>query len=68
MIQKLSPSLTSLGALQFGTPHEDRGYIDLRGDTLLIGGMTEAAMAGSNRGAFDLFAVKGSASSLLLRR
>lgn len=68
VIQKLSPALVSLGALQFGTPHEDRGCLDLRGDTLLIGGMTEAAMAGNNRGAFDLFAVQASASSLLLRR
>lgn len=68
VVQKLSLALAPIGSLQFGTPHEDRGYIELRGDNLLIGGMTEAAMAGANRGAFDLFAVQGSAGSLLLRR
>lgn len=54
-IQKLDAELNLLDGIQFGTPHEDRGYGYILGETLWIGGMTEGFMAGINLGSFDGF-------------
>jgi hypothetical protein len=65
-IQKFDSALNPLAALQFGTPHEDRGYLHLRSGVLHVGGMSEGAMAGANRGSFDGYAAKVSADTLTL--
>jgi hypothetical protein len=56
-VQKFDRALNPLVAVQFGTAHEDRAYMDLRGSTLHLGGMTEAAMAKPSAGSFDTFVV-----------
>lgn len=53
---------------QFGTPHEDRGYIDVFGGNVISAGITEASLAGTSAGAFDAFVVKLTASSLTFTR
>lgn len=58
IVQKLDRALNPVAALQFGTPHEERSYVHLRGNRLYLGGMTEAALAGASRGSFDAFVVK----------
>jgi hypothetical protein len=58
IVQKFDSALKPVAALQFGTPHEERSYVHLRGSTLYLGGMTEAALSGANAGSFDGFVVK----------
>lgn len=53
IIQAFDADLNLLGAEQFGTQGEDRGYLRLFDDRLFIGGMTEMGMTGANRGSFD---------------
>jgi hypothetical protein len=64
IVQKFDSALNPIAALQFGTPHEERGYMHLRNSVLHVGGMTEAALAGSNAGSFDFFVVKVSAQTM----
>jgi hypothetical protein len=64
IVQKFDSALNPVAALQFGTPHEERSYIHLRGSTLYLGGMTEAALAGASAGSFDGFVVKVDAPTL----
>jgi len=47
--------LNLLNAIQFGTPHEDRGFGYIRDTNLWIGGMTEGYMSGNSLGSFDGF-------------
>lgn len=54
-VQKLDKNLNLLNGIQFGTPHEDRGFGYIQNDNLWIGGMTEGFMAGANLGSFDGF-------------
>ena len=54
-VQKLDVNLNFLNGIQFGTPHEDRGFGYIRDTNLWIGGMTEGYMAGNNLGSFDGF-------------
>lgn len=54
-IQKLDANLNLLNGIQFGTPHEDRGFGYIRDTNLWMGGMTEGYMAGNNLGSFDGF-------------
>lgn len=54
-IQKLDVNLNLLDAVQFGTPHEDRGFGCIRDNNLWVGGMTEGFMVGNNLGSFDGF-------------
>jgi hypothetical protein len=63
-IQKLDANLNLLDAIQFGTPHEDRGYGYLKDSILYIGGITEGSMAGNNLGSFDGFLVAVNTSDL----
>jgi len=67
IVQKFDTGLNLLGALQFGTPHEDRAYIDLRGTTLTVGGMTEGAMARASSGSFDAFFARLDTATLTFR-
>ncbi|MGL5839856.1 MAG: hypothetical protein ACRCY3_15290 [Sphingorhabdus sp.] len=57
-VVKFDSALNVTRSFQFGTPNEDRGYISLRGSTLHVGGMTEAALGGANRGSFDGFLMR----------
>jgi hypothetical protein len=57
-VQKLSADLTPLAAAQFGTAGEDRAFAALGPDGLVVGGMTEAALAGPSAGSFDAYAVR----------
>jgi hypothetical protein len=57
LVQKFSPALDPLATAQFGTAGEERGYAALRGDLVLVGGMTEASLGGESAGSFDAFAV-----------
>ncbi|MEM1055296.1 MAG: T9SS type A sorting domain-containing protein [Bacteroidota bacterium] len=50
---RLAPDLTVRESVQFGTRGEDRGFAALSGAALLVGGMTEAALAGPSAGTFD---------------
>jgi hypothetical protein len=54
-IQKFDANLNFLEKKQFGTPHEDRAMIHLKGDDLFITGMTEGTMVGSSKGSFDTY-------------
>jgi hypothetical protein len=67
IVQKFDRNLTLMAALQFGTPQEERGYIDLRGSTLTIGGMTEAALGASSAGSFDPFVARVDSATMRLR-
>jgi hypothetical protein len=67
IVQKFDSSLNPVAALQFGTAHEERAYAQIRGSTLHVGGMTEAALAGTNRGSFDGFAVKVNTATMAFR-
>jgi hypothetical protein len=67
IVQKFDSALNPAAALQFGTPHEERSYIHLRGSTLYLGGMTEAALAGANAGSFDGFVVKVDAQTMVVK-
>ena len=42
--------------VQFGTAGEDRGYLALGAGRVVVGGMTEASLAGASAGSFDAFA------------
>jgi hypothetical protein len=64
VVYRFDTNLNVLDSTQFGTPHEDRGISDLFNDTLVIGGMTEAAMADVSRGSFDGFVVRLDADTL----
>jgi hypothetical protein len=66
IVQKFDSALNPVAALQFGTPHEDRGYIHLRNGVLHIGGMTEAALAGPSAGSFDGYVVRIDAQTMLV--
>jgi hypothetical protein len=66
IVQKFDSALNPVAALQFGTPHEDRGYIHLRNGVLHIGGMTEAALAGRSAGSFDGYVVRIDAQTMLV--
>ena len=68
VIQKFDGALNSLAALQFGTPHEERSYMHSRAGTLYLGGMTEASLAGANRGSFDGFVVRGDTQTMTVKR
>ncbi len=67
IIQKFDGALNPLAALQFGTAHEERSYLHSRAGTLYLGGMTEAALAGTNRGSFDGFVVRVDAQSMTVK-
>jgi hypothetical protein len=67
ILQKFDRNLNVLGALQFGTPQEERGYLDLRGSSLTIGGMTEAALGRTSAGSFDVFIARVDATTMQLR-
>lgn len=54
-VQKLDTQLNLLDGIQFGTPHEDRGFGYIRESNLWIGGMTEGYLTGNNLGSFDGF-------------
>jgi hypothetical protein len=56
-IQEFDPNLNLLGALQFGTPNEDRGYLYWWNNSLYVGGMTESSMVNANLGSFDGFVI-----------
>lgn len=56
-VQKLDLDLNLVGSVQFGTPHEDRGYGRLFRDRVIVGGMTEGALAGPSWGSFDGYVV-----------
>lgn len=56
-LYKLDASLNVVSAIQFGTPREERAFGEILGDVLYVGGLTEGAMSGSNKGSFDAFAV-----------
>jgi haloalkane dehalogenase len=58
IVDKFSPDLELLESRQFGTPHEDRGYLRQFGDGVYVGGMTEAAMVAGSGGSFDGFVVR----------
>jgi hypothetical protein len=58
IVDKFSPDLELLESRQFGTPHEDRGYLRQFGDGVYVGGMTEAAMVATSGGSFDGFVVR----------
>jgi hypothetical protein len=58
VVYKFDTNLNTLDSVQFGTPHEDRGFSTMQGSRLIIGGMTEAAMGGVSRGSFDGYVVK----------
>ena len=58
LVQKFSTDLDLLEALQFGTAGEDRAYPSLQGDSLYLGGMTEASLAGLSAGSFDAFVAR----------
>jgi hypothetical protein len=47
--------LRVLRVAQFGSPREDRGVLALWRDRLVVGGMTEGALAGASLGSFDAF-------------
>jgi hypothetical protein len=64
IVQKFDSALNPVAAVQFGTPHEERSYMHLRGSTLYLGGMTEAALAGASKGSFDAFVVKVNSDSM----
>lgn len=64
IIQRFDEQLRPLGALQFGSAREERGYTHLRGNILHIGGMTEGAVAGPHRGSFDGFSLRVDAQTL----
>ena len=64
VVYKFDTNLNVLDKTQFGTPHEDRGISALFNDTLVIGGMTEAAMADVSRGSFDGYVVRLDADTL----
>ncbi len=66
IVQMFDANLNSVAALQFGTPHEDRGHAHLRAGRLHVGGMTEAALAGVSAGSFDAFVVKVDKATLLI--
>jgi hypothetical protein len=67
IVQKFDSALNPVAALQFGTPHEERSYIQLRRSTLYLGGMTEAALAGASAGSFDGFVVKVDAQTMSIK-
>jgi hypothetical protein len=54
-VRTFDSSLNPVRTRQFGTVGEDRGFMKLKGDNLIIGGMTEAALCGPNHGSFDGF-------------
>jgi sugar lactone lactonase YvrE len=54
-IQTFDGDLNPLKNLQFGTPHEDRGFLSIKNGTLFIGGTTEGSMVETNSGSFDAF-------------
>lgn len=64
LVQKFDLNLNKLEARQFGTPYEDRGLCALHDNTLYVGGMTEGAMVGQNKGSFDAFVVALKTSDL----
>jgi hypothetical protein len=67
IVQKFDASLNPVLSLQFGTPGEDRGYVDLKGSRLVIGGMTEGSLARASAGSFDAFFVDIDPATLRLR-
>jgi hypothetical protein len=67
-IQKFDSALNLMGALQFGTPHEDRGHMHLRDGVLHVAGMTEAALGGASQGSFDAYLVRVDAASMSIKR
>jgi hypothetical protein len=67
ILQKFDRNLNLLAALQFGTPQEERGFLDLNGSTLTIGGMTEAALGRSSAGSFDAFIARVDSATMQLR-
>lgn len=58
IIQAFDKDLNMLGAQQFGTRGEDRGYLRLSGQSLYVGGMTEMGLTGANLGSFDGYVVE----------
>ena len=67
ILQRFDASLAPTASLQFGSPNEDRGYLDLRTGVIFVGGMTEGAIATANQGAFDGFVVEVDAQTMQLR-
>lgn len=54
-VQKLDANLNLLNGIQFGTPHEDRGFGGIHNTSLWIGGTTEGSMVAWTWGGFDGF-------------
>lgn len=68
IVQRFDRQLNSSGAVQIGTPSEDRAYMHLRGGFVHLGGMTEAALTGAHRGSFDAFVAKVAMSTMTVVR
>ena len=66
IVYRFDTDLDILASRQFGTPHEERGYLSVRGDTVIVAGMTEAALASASAGSFDAFVVRLRLSDLAL--
>jgi haloalkane dehalogenase len=58
IVDKFSAGLELLESRQFGTPHEERGYLELFDGGLYVGGTTEASLVGPSGGSFDGFVVR----------
>ena len=56
--------LSELARTQFGTPGEDRAFLATSGETALLGGMTEGALAAPGAGSFDAYLRRLSADTL----
>ena len=52
IIQKFDKNLNFLDGKQLGTPHEERAFLELKNNTLYLGGMTEGVMTGESKGFF----------------
>ena len=68
IVQRFDRQLNQVASIQFGTANEERAYMHLRGGVVHLGGMTEAALAGPNRGSFDAFVVKVATSTMTVIR
>lgn len=60
-------NLNVTASRQFGSPHEDRGYIDVTAGHVIVAGMTEAALGGRSAGSFDAFVVRLDRNTLAVR-
>ncbi|MBH5321865.1 hypothetical protein [Aurantiacibacter sediminis] len=58
IVYRFDADLNVLASRQFGSPHEERGYLSILGNTVVVAGMTEAALGGPSAGSFDAFVVR----------